>query len=79
MLGACAPLAPVVLLSCLHLKENAVPKFCKVQTVFFALKDAIEWELNHFKYDGIIEKVRIIQPVGSINNTSTSIQGRQPY
>jgi len=39
------------------LKENAVPKFCKAQTVPFALKDAIEWELNHLEQDGIIEKV----------------------
>ena len=41
----------------LHLKENAVPKFCKARTVPFVLKEAIEQELNRLEQDGIIEKV----------------------
>ena len=41
----------------LHLKDNAVPKFCKARTVPFALKEAIEQELNRLEQDGIIEKV----------------------
>ena len=41
----------------LHLKENAVPKFRKARTVPFALKEAIEQELNRLEQDGIIEKV----------------------
>ena len=42
----------------LHLKENAVPKFrSKARTVPFALKEAIEQELNRLEQDGIIEKV----------------------
>ena len=41
----------------LHLKENVVPKFCKARTVPFALKEAIEQELNRLEQNGIIEKV----------------------
>ena len=41
----------------LHLKDNDIPKFCKARTVPFALKEAIEQELNRLEQDGIIEKV----------------------
>ena len=41
----------------LHLKENVVPKFCKAITVPFALKEAIEQEMNRLEQNGIIEKV----------------------
>ena len=41
----------------LHLKEYVVSKFCKARTVPFALKEAIEQELNHLEQNGIIEKV----------------------
>jgi len=41
----------------LHLKDNAVPKFCKARTVPYALKEAIDKELNRLEQDGIIEKI----------------------
>lgn len=41
----------------LHLKDNAIPKFFKARAVPFALKEAIEQELNRLEQDGIIEKI----------------------
>ena len=41
----------------LHMKDNAVPKFCKARTVPFSLKEATEKELDHLEQDGIIEKI----------------------
>ena len=41
----------------LHLKPNASPKFLKARPVPFALKEAIELELDRLEASGIIEKV----------------------
>lgn len=41
----------------LHLKDNTISKFFKARPVPFALKEAIELELNHLEKDGIIEKI----------------------
>ena len=41
----------------LHVKPNTVPKFCKARPVPFAIKSAIEAELDQLESDGIITKV----------------------
>ncbi|XP_053550471.1 uncharacterized protein K02A2.6-like [Bombina bombina] len=41
----------------LHLKENAIPKFCKPRVVPFALKPKIEAELERLRNQGIIVPV----------------------
>ena len=41
----------------LHLKPNSQPKFVKARTVPFALKPAVERELERLEEEGIIEKV----------------------
>ena len=41
----------------LQLKPGAKPKFCKACPVPFALKAAIEWELDRLESEGILEKV----------------------
>ena len=41
----------------LHVKADAVPKFCKARTVPFAIKAAIEAELDQLESAGIITKV----------------------
>ena len=41
----------------LHLKPNSQPKFVKARTVPFALKPAVERELDRLEQEGIIEKV----------------------
>ena len=42
----------------LHLKPNAQPKFMKARPVPFALKPAVDIELDRLEREGIIEKVR---------------------
>ena len=39
------------------MKPNTVPKFCKAHSVPFALKTAVERELDRLKSDGILEKM----------------------
>ena len=41
----------------LQVSEDAVPKFCKSRPIPFAIKDAVEQELDRLEKDGIIEKV----------------------
>ena len=41
----------------LKLKENATPKFHRPRTVPFALKEAVEQELNRLEEKGILQKV----------------------
>ena len=41
----------------IHLKENVQPKFCKARTVPFALKEAVDKELDRLEAEGIIYKV----------------------
>jgi hypothetical protein len=41
----------------IHLKENVQPKFCKARPVPFALKAAVNEELDRLKAEGIIYKV----------------------
>ena len=41
----------------LHVKKNAEPKFCKARPVPFALRKAIEDELDRLEKEGILNKV----------------------
>ena len=41
----------------LTLKENAQPKFCKVRSVPYALKERVEKELERLESEEIIQKV----------------------
>ena len=41
----------------LRLKENATPKFHRPRTVPFALKEAVEQELNRLEEKGILKRV----------------------
>ena len=41
----------------LQLKPGVIPKFCKARSVPFALKAAIERELDRMESEGILEKV----------------------
>ena len=45
----------------LHLKEKAIPKFCKARSVPLALKEAIELELARLEEAEVIEKVTYSQ------------------
>ena len=38
-------------------KHGTIPKFCKARSVLFAIKGAIEGELNSLKASRIVEKV----------------------
>ena len=42
----------------LQVKEGARPKFCKARPVPFALKEAIDRELDRLEAEGILEPVR---------------------
>jgi len=41
----------------LHIKSQAIPKFCKPRAVLFALKEALGRELAHLEELGILQKV----------------------
>ena len=41
----------------LQLKPEATPKFCKARSVPFAMKEAIEAELDSLERAGVVEKV----------------------
>ncbi len=41
----------------LHVAEGARPVFCKPRPVPFAMKEAVEEELNHLERMGVVDKV----------------------
>lgn len=41
----------------LHVKEDAVPKFCKARSMPYAFKSKVERELDHLEDQGIITKI----------------------
>ena len=61
----------------LQLKPNAVPKFCKARPVPFALKAAVERELDRLESEGILEKVSYSEwaaPVVPVPKTEGTIR-----
>ena len=61
----------------LQLKPNAVPKFCKECPVPFALKAAVERELDRLESEGTLEKVSYSEwaaPVVPVPKTEGTIR-----
>ena len=59
------------------MKPNAVPKFCKARPVPFALKAAVERELDRLESEGILEKVSYSEwaaPVVPVPKTEGTIR-----
>ena len=61
----------------INLKENVQPKFCKARTVPFALKEAVDKELDRLAAEGIIYKVDCSEwatPVGVVPKADKSVR-----
>ena len=66
----------------IHVKENAVPKFCKTQPVPYAMKVKIEEELKRLQEEGTIEPVQFSEwaaPIVPILKPDNSIRIRGDY
>ena len=60
-----------------QLKPGAVPKFCKARPVPFALKAAVERELDRLESEGILDKVQYnewVAPVVPVPKTEGTIR-----
>ena len=63
----------------LHLKEGSVPKFCKPRSVPFALREAIERDLDRLEGIGVLEKVNHSQWASPIIKSDNSIRICEDY
>ena len=62
----------------LHVRPDAIPKFCKARSIPFAIREAIELELDRLEATGIIEHLqlywRAIRTVARSETATTSLK-----